>query len=232
MKTEPNTEAKTDATLSTETEAKTDTVPAAQTSAITPVSSAVRMLTESALMLAVATVLGLLPIYSFPNGGSITIGSMIPIILISIKYPFYWSLAVAMVYSAIQMMTGFYAPPTETLLSYIAVVLLDYVFAFGVLALAGLLYKALYAIKVMQRRLCAAMVACFLLRFAFHYTSGLIIWGSYAPEGQPVWLYSLVYNGPYMLGEIFISGFIVLLTADILLPVFLERRVLRKSHSV
>ncbi|UKI35699.1 MAG: energy-coupled thiamine transporter ThiT [Clostridiales bacterium] len=29
------------------------------------------------------------------------------------------------------------------------------------------------------------------LRFLCHFASGIILWGSYAPEGQPVWIYSI-----------------------------------------
>ena len=47
----------------------------------------------------------------------------------------------------------------------------------------------------------AGAVAVCLLRFLCHFLSGMIIWDVYAPEGQPIWLYSLTYNGSYMLVE-------------------------------
>src|SRR5690625_3508626 len=37
------------------------------------------------------------------------------------------------------------------------------------------------------------------LRFLAHFYGGIVFWGEFAPEDQPVWLYSLVYNGSYML---------------------------------
>ena len=42
-------------------------------------------------------------------------------------------------------------------------------------------------------------------RFLCSFASGILIWGEYAPEGQPVWLYSLTYNGGYMLPELIIT---------------------------
>ena len=168
-----------------------------------------RALAESALLVALATVLSVYAIFKLPYGGSTTIGSMIPIMLVSMKYPFSWSLLVALVYSLIQMLTGFYAPPVENLLSYALMVLLDYVVAFGVLCLAGPVYKALGQKWPARIRLTSAAVFCIFLRFICHFLSGMIIWGVYAPEGQPVWLYSLLYNGAYMLAEGLISGLIL-----------------------
>ena len=49
------------------------------------------------------------------------------------------------------------------------------------------------------------------LRFLCHFATGILIWSSYAPEGQPVWLYSLLYNGGYMLFETIISMILIVL---------------------
>ena len=169
----------------------------------------VRTLTESALLVALATVLSLYAVYKLPNGGSITACSMIPIVLVSFKYPFGWSAAVAFTYALIQMLLGFYAPPVETFVYYALVVLLDYIVAFGVLCLAGPAYRSFPKATPVRVRLTAAAILCFALRFACHYLSGIIIWGAYAPPDQPVWLYSLLYNGSYMLGECVVSGVIM-----------------------
>ena len=167
-----------------------------------------RALAESAIMVAAATVLSLFAVFKLPNGGSVTIGSMIPIVLISLRYPLNWSLTAAFAFSLLQMIFGFYAPPVENLLYYSLMVLLDYILAFSVLCLAGPLYRKLKAAWPARLRLIAATIACFIMRFTCHYFAGIIIWGTYA-EGQPVWLYSLLYNGSYMLCECLISGVIV-----------------------
>ena len=36
-------------------------------------------------------------------------------------------------------------------------------------------------------------------RFLFHVLSGVVFFASYAPEGTPVWLYSVIYNGTFLL---------------------------------
>ena len=184
----------------------------------------VRALTESALLIALASILSMFAVFKLPNGGSVTIGSMIPIILISIKHPFSWSLTTAFAYSLIQMLLGFYPPPVENLLYYSAVVLLDYVVAFGVLCLAGPFYKVLSQKLAGRSSILIASIICFVLRFACHYISGIIIWGVYA-EDQPAWLYSLLYNGSYMLGECIISGVILFVAGQKLLSILKSEKL-------
>ena len=185
--------------------------------------TATRALTESALLVAVATVLSLFAVFKLPNGGSVTIGSMIPIVLISLKYPFGWALTTSLAYSLIQMMLGFYAPPVENLLYYSLMVLLDYVVAFGVLCLAGPIYRILNMNLSVRISLITAAIICFVLRFLCHYVSGIIIWGTYAPDDQPVWLYSLLYNGSYMLFECLISGALLFMGGKLLASIFLGK---------
>ncbi|KHE71472.1 energy-coupled thiamine transporter ThiT, partial [Halobacillus sp. BBL2006] len=55
-------------------------------------------------------------------------------------------------------------------------------------------------------------IGCFigsLLRFFGHFVAGIVFYGQFAPKGQPVWLYSLVYNGGYMLPAFILSAIIV-----------------------
>lgn len=75
------------------------------------------------------------------QGGSITFASMVPIIIVSLMFDVKWGLLSAVVYAIIQIMMGFYPPPTQTFGYFVLVVLLDYVFAFGVLGLAAPFYK-------------------------------------------------------------------------------------------
>ena len=49
------------------------------------------------------------------------------------------------------------------------------------------------------------------LRYLAHVYSGIVFFGEFAPEGQPVAVYSLVYNGTYMLPSFIVSAIIVIL---------------------
>lgn len=167
--------------------------------------SKTKKLTVSALMVALATVLmivsKLIP-SPWLQGGSVTLASMVPIILTGILFGTKWGICTSVSFAILQMMFGFYPPPTQTLLYFALVVLIDYIFAFGVLGLSGIFYSLLgkkpYAIPI------SAFIVT-TLRYICHIMSGILIWGVYAEEGQSIFAYSLIYNGTYMIPEIIIS---------------------------
>ena len=162
-----------------------------------------RNITLCAVMIAIATVLSLIPIYNAPFGGTVTLGSMVPLMLVCVMIrDFRWSALTCFAYSLIQMLVGFTAPPTATVLSFVAVVLLDYVIAFTVISIANPVSK-LFENEIVG--VAAGSVVAMLGRFVCHFIGGILIWKVYAPEGQPAWLYSLLYNGGYMLPELVIT---------------------------
>lgn len=163
-------------------------------------------------MIALATVLSLIPLFQMPQGGTVTPASMVPIILISLKYDVKWALITSLAYAGIQMLVppGIFAPPTPDFISYFLVILLDYVIAFGILGLAGT-FGRLFKKPAVQ--IVAGAVIVIALRFLCHFTSGIVIWSYYAPQGQSAWLYSLLYNGPYMLIELVVSAIVTAILA-------------------
>jgi len=185
-----------------------------------PNASMTNRLATSAVLVALATVLSWYAVFRLPNGGSVTIGSMIPIMLVSFIYPFGWSLIVALAFSLIQMI-NLYPPPVATVGNFIIVILLDYVVAFSVLCLSGPMYKIISKKINARVRLMISAIICLALRFACHFVSGIIIWKTYASQGQPVWLYSLLYNGSYMLIEAVISGVVLFIAGQKLIELLL-----------
>ena len=164
-----------------------------------------KKLTLCAIMVAFATVLAMVSkIIPAPwlQGGSVTFASMVPIIAVSIIIDCRWGALTAVTYALIQMLTGFYPPPTQNFLNFFLVIFLDYILAFGVLGTAGFFYK-LFGKKNFAIAVSGAIVT--FLRYVCHILSGLLIWGVYAPEGQSVWAYSVIYNGTYMVPEIIIT---------------------------
>lgn len=159
-------------------------------------------LCECALMLALAVVLSYVKLFTLPFDGSITLFSMLPLCLISIKYGVKWGLGTAFCYSWFQILQGgvFAWGLTPTML--IASLLLDYLLAFSVLGLAGLFRKKGYLGMIG-----GVAMAC-ALRFLVHFIAGVVLWANLAEfvafgqewVNQPV-LYSLCYNGIYMLPE-------------------------------
>jgi thiamine transporter len=150
----------------------------------------IHALTEASVLVAIGFALSFFRI-SFPYGGSITPASMLFILAIGIRRGAAWGICGALVFSCLQMLQAFYPPPTETLINFAAVVLLDYVLAFSVLGFTGFFGK-------MKNGILYAVPICLFIRFLCHFLSGILIWSVFAPEDTPVWLYSLTYNGGYM----------------------------------
>ncbi len=163
--------------------------------------SKTRTLVECALMIAVGTVLAQIPLFRMPNGGAMTLLSMLPFILVSYRHGLAWGLLTGFANSLLQMLTGFYPPPAGTVIAFIGVIMLDYVLAFTVLGTACVFAKPF------KNRLVGVVVGAFVvcfLRYLCSWISGAWLWASQPLDwgvGMNVWLYSLIYNGIYMLPE-------------------------------
>ena len=159
--------------------------------------SKTRTLVECALMIALGTVLANIKIFTMPNGGSVTLLSMLPFVLVSFRLGVKWGLFTGLVNGCLQMLLGFYAPPAPGLLPLVGMILLDYVLAFTLLGLACVIAKPF------QNRLVGVAVGTAIagfLRFMCSFLSGVLVWGN-LNEGLSAWTYSLVYNASYMLPE-------------------------------
>ena len=168
----------------------------------------VRRLVESALFVAIATVLSILKI-DLPFGGGVTIVSMLPLVLISHRWGWEWGVLTAFAYSLIQLLLGLdnvgYATTFATVLG---VIFLDYVIAYTVIGFSGVMEKpfgkSLKAVLI-------GIAVVFAGRFLCHYITGVWIWGGWMPENfmnmtmTSPWMYSLLYNGWYMLVELVVT---------------------------
>jgi thiamine transporter len=155
-----------------------------------------RMVVEAGIMIALAQILSYVKIIEFQNGGSVTLGSMIPILIFAIRWGSKPGILVGLVYGFLQFALG-------TKFSYHPLgIFLDYIFAFGCLGFAGLFRKNLLSIE-------ASIAIAMAGRFTFHFISGVVLWYMYAPEGMNVYLYSLIYNGSFLLPEFIISAALV-----------------------
>ncbi len=160
--------------------------------------------------LALAEVLSLVKLFEMPEGGSVTLASMLPIILYALCFGPAWGLGAAFIYSCMQLLIGasFLAPGQ---------VLLDYTLAFTLLGTAGFfaankgdrikesnILRRLKLIPVWKIAL--ATVISMFGRLVSSFISGIVFYAAYA-DIEPVWLYSLGYNGTYLLPEAVITLF-------------------------
>ena len=161
-----------------------------------------RQLCEGAIMIAVAEILGFLPLYKLPWGGSIDF-AMLPVILFCVRWGFGPGMLVSTAHGILQMLfEGGIAIGWQSILG-------DFLIAYAVLGVAGLF----------RGKFCLASVAACAARFLVHYVVGATIWAAYMPEvffGMTMttpWIYSALYNGAYMLPDLAILLILYVLLA-------------------
>ena len=204
-----------------------------------------KRLTESAMLLAIAIVLELISkifIPEQPFGGQITLVSMLPVVLIAYRHGVKWGFVASFTYSLLEMALGARVVGAAFLPGYfgdgvmigsaIVMCLLDYVLAFSVLALGGCLRNR---VKKPGAALMGGSIIALSARYLCHILSGYILFAGYAEwyftqEGFPGWgmglveslspaalgwVYSIVYNGMYMIPEILLTAAAALLMAKV-----------------
>lgn len=164
--------------------------------------SPARKLVESAIMLAIATVLSLLKLIDLPYGGSVTVASMLPIIIISYRHNIKWGLLTGLAFGIIQQLLGLKTLSwVTTWQSILAVILLDYIIAFTVAGLGGIFRKTTSQPKALL--LGALLVG--ILRYICHVISGATVWAGLSIPTNAALLYSLGYNATYMIPETIVT---------------------------
>ena len=172
-----------------------------------------RKLTESALMIAIGTVLSMIK-FDLPFGGGVTVVSMLPLILISHRWGWKWGVLTAFVYSLIQLMLGLDNVGYATgIVMALGVIFLDYIIAYTVIGLSGV-FDLLFGQT--RKSVAIGIAVTFTLRFCCHLITGAWIWGEWMPETfmnmtmTSPWFYSFLYNGWYMLAELVITEIVAM----------------------
>ena len=149
----------------------------------------VRMLANASLCIALSFILSYIRLYKLPQGGSITLASMLPLLMFSYAYGIGPGMVTGMAYGFLQFIQdAYFVHPIE--------LILDYPLAFAMLGLCGL------APKISKRYGMIPGIALGVFgRFLCAFISGIVFFGMYAPEGQHVMVYSAVYNGLYLIPE-------------------------------
>ena len=166
-------------------------------------SAKVKRLTESAILIALATVLSILKLYEMPYGGSLTLASMMPIMIIAYRYSMPWGMSCAFIYGVIQQLLSVSTLSyVTTWQSVVAVILLDYVVAFAVCGLGGAFRKLT---KNQTPAMLEGALLCCVLRYICHLISGCTVWAGLSIPTEAALLYSLLYNASYMIPETLIT---------------------------
>jgi thiamine transporter len=148
-----------------------------------------RMLALGAVCMALSNVLSMIKLFDMPQGGSITPASMLPLMLFAYVYGVGPGMTVGAVYGVMQFMI-------EPYFLSVPQMLLDYPIAFAMVGLAGLFSKN----ENRALGLSLGVVLGSLGRFVAAVLSGVVFFAEYAGDQNP-WVYSIGYNGAYMLPE-------------------------------
>ena len=142
------------------------------------------MLINVALMLALTIILHQLRIFHMPQGGSVTLGAMVPLLFLTYRYGAGIGCLAGFLYGMINLMQdAFIVHPLQVLFDY------------------PLPYMALAIAAAVPGRIYLGAALAFTTRFLCHYISGVVFFGSYAPPDTSPYLYSLVFNATYLVPE-------------------------------
>ena len=204
-----------------------------------------KRLTESAMLLAMAIVLELVSkmvIPEMPFGGQVTLVSMLPVVLIAYRHGVKWGLVSGFCYALLEMVIGAktvaaafqpgYFGDGAMIGNAMLMCLLDYVLAFTVLGLGGI-----FRDKIQNKgmALMCGSLAALGARYLAHILAGYILFSGWAEwfftqDGFPAWgaglveslspavlgwVYSIVYNGMYMVPELILTAIAAVLVAKV-----------------
>ena len=160
--------------------------------------SRTRVLSEVVIFSALSVVLYLitLPFLTLPFGGSVTLGSMVPIMWLSLRRGKKTGFLSGAVAGLIMLVIDIVRLPYSPIAANPASIIFDYILAYGALCL----------VDVFRNKPLVGVVITSFIKFLSHFISGVIFWGSYASwyNTTPI-PYSLIYNGSFMTGETIIA---------------------------
>ena len=147
-----------------------------------------RMMANASLCIALAFILSYVKLDEMPQGGSVTLASMLPLLMFAYAYGVAPGMMIGFSYGLLQFIQGgWFVHPIQFLL--------DYPLAFSMLGFAGIARK----FPDRAGTIIGVLLSVF-LRFLCAFLTGVFFWGDGAGE-QNVLIYSAVYNGTYLIPE-------------------------------
>ncbi len=157
-----------------------------------------RALVFSAMAMALAMVTSMVKLIDMPMGGSVTLCSMFFVCLIGYIYGLRTGLMAAIAYGFLQLVVDPYIISIPQMFT-------DYIFGFGALGLSGIFSGK-------KNGMLIGYLAGALGRYFFTFLSGMIFFGSNgAAYHMSAPVYSLAYNGAYLVPEAVVTVIIILM---------------------
>ena len=198
---------------------------------------------ESGLLIAIGVILDTFFKFEAPwaYGGSITLCSMLPLVIISYKYGVTWGCLSGLAHGLITMMisggrAGGLAAMIEDnggLKLFLLIMLFDYILAFSIIGISGFAKRF---VKGVSSALAVGSLMGLFGRYVMHTISGYLFFGEWAEWvftdvitaswGQKIFetfsgkalslVYSLIYNGLYMIPEMILTAIVAALVGKFL----------------
>lgn len=157
------------------------------------------LMAQISISVAICAVLNSFPLFRMPQGGSVTLASTLPIVIMAFAYGPEVGMLTGFLFGVVNLFLGPYIiHPLQTLL--------DYPLPFMLVGASGY-FRNRYLGSIVGQA----------LRLFMHVLSGVIFFSSYAPVGQQegigLWLYSIGYNGSFVAVEL-----VILLVILVVIP--------------
>lgn len=146
-----------------------------------------KVLVYGSLCVALAFLLSYIRLFRMPQGGSVTLAGMLPIIIFAVAFGPLPGILAGFALGLLNLIQDPYIVHWMQLF-------LDYPLAFGAIGLAGIYTKHLTI---------SALIGG-IGRLSMSFLSGVVFFREFTPEGWNEYLYALIYNGSYIGAEIFI----------------------------
>ena len=170
-------------------------------------NSSTRIFTEIIVFSALSGVLYVFRPFSLPFGGSVTLGSMVPVMWLSMRRSVRVGITSGLVFGILGLFIDMLLVGATNIIASPVQLILEYPVAFGVLGVAGIFHKKTVIFGV------AGVGVSLFIKFIIHYLVGAFIWVyvySFPPEwGQFLW--PAIYNGSFLIVEFIISSIIMVI---------------------
>lgn len=180
-------------------------------------------LLEAAIMAALALILDLLPSIKLSPFISISF-AMVPVFILSFRWGLRYGLLSGFLWGLLQLVIG------DVYILHWFQFIIEYFIAFSFVGFAGIVMKYVQQSFQVGNKVAGmtwVVVGIFissLARYIIHYIAGVVFWGSYAPEGQPAWLYSLIVNGSAWIGNFLFSSVVLIILLAVSTRILTENR--------
>jgi thiamine transporter len=165
-----------------------------------------KILAEIIVFSALSAVLYTIRPFTLPYGGSITLGSMVPTMWISLRRGIRVGVIVGAVFGVLALFIDVLLLGASAVIATPVQAVFEYPVAFGLIGLTGMFY---FYKKTVRLAMAGAAVSTF-LRFLVHYFAGVFVWYYFYTFPYGRYIYPAVYNGSFLGAEFIISA--VLLT--------------------